>query len=54
MTTYRVTFEITPPVPATKEQVEEWVRFQVGSNGDIELENPLSDYDMEGRYVFVN
>lgn len=54
MTTYRVTFEITPPVDATAEQVEEWVKFQVGNVGGISLENPLSDHDIEACHVSVD
>ena len=54
MTTYRVTFEVTPPVDATEDQVEEWVRYCLGELGGIENENPLSDYDLEAKSVYVS
>ena len=54
MSTYTVTFEVTPPVDATSDQVEEWVKFQIGNMGGMSLENPLSDYDLESDNVSVN
>lgn len=51
--TYRVTFQITPPVDATEEQVEEWIKFHIGATGSMKGDNPLADHDLDGRHVFV-
>lgn len=32
----------------TDEQFEEWVKYQVGHRGDISIDNPLSDQDIDG------
>lgn len=31
----------------TDEQFEEWVKFQVGHFGGIDINNPLADMDMD-------
>jgi hypothetical protein len=33
----------------TDAEFEEWVRFEVGDNGDISTENPLWKEDLEAR-----
>jgi hypothetical protein len=35
------------------EQFEEWVRFCVGHQADIESDNPLSDMDMSARVLNI-
>ena len=53
MSTYTVKFEVTPPVDATKEQVEAWVRYCLGDLCGIDLANPLSNHDLSANYVEV-
>lgn len=36
--------------PHTREEFEEWVKFQVGYQGGMSMENPLVDYDLEANY----
>lgn len=42
----RIEIEVAIPEAATREQVEEWVRFETGRGG-CEEANPLLDWDME-------
>lgn len=49
----RVQFEVTVPAGVTIEQAEEWLSFQIGANGGMELANPLSGEDLEARSVTV-
>ncbi len=42
-----ITFKIEIPDGITKEQVEEWVRFELGDHPSISMKNPLSKSDIE-------
>ena len=33
--------------PHTKDQFKEWVEFQVGHRAEIQLSNPLNEYDID-------
>ena len=33
--------------PHTREQFREWVEFSVGHRAEIQISNPLHEYDME-------
>jgi hypothetical protein len=46
MTTYRVTFEVEIPEPATYAQADEFIRFYLGARGDMAADNPLADIDL--------
>lgn len=51
----RVTIEIdrSDLPPHTDDEFEEWVRFCVGYQADIDSDNPLSDMDMTAQSVMV-
>lgn len=42
----RVTFDMIVPNAATRDDIEEWVRYETGG-GSISLDNPLSDHNLE-------
>ncbi len=42
-----VTFSFVVPVTATREQVEEWVAFELGYSGAMESDNPLESFGLE-------
>lgn len=42
-----VTFLFAMPVTATKDQVMEWVAFELGHGGAMEADNPLDDFELE-------
>jgi hypothetical protein len=51
----RVTFEtdIDADVPgaATIDQIDEWVCYELHQRSEIQLSNPLSDNEIQGRMV---
>ena len=53
-TTFKVQFEVNLPTETTLANAEEWVRFQLGANGDMKLSNPLSERDLEACGVIVD
>lgn len=42
-----VTFSFVMPITATRDQVEEWVSFELGYSGAMEMDNPLDNFDLE-------
>jgi len=38
---------VSAPCECTDEQFEEWVKFCSGYQASIDIENPLSEHDME-------
>ncbi len=44
----KISVVVQCPVPATDEQVQQWVKFNLHCLGSIEHSNPLADFDMEG------
>lgn len=46
-----VTFKIKPPIDCTKQQLKEWIEYNLQYRGDIALTNPLHEYDLD---VFSN
>ncbi len=49
----RVEFEADIPADATKEQVEEWIKYELGATGRIETANPLSDHGLTAKWFTV-
>jgi len=49
-----VTIEVTSPVKCTDEQFKEWIYFETGYSAVIDLNNPLSDYDLEADDVSID
>lgn len=43
----KVEFYFTPPVEATKEQIEEWIEFCLCERFDMRNDNPLVDCDID-------
>lgn len=48
-----VSFTAKIPVQATREEVKEWIEFNLHSSGGMSLDNPLSNYDMEADWMSV-
>ena len=44
---------VSAPIECTDEQFEEWVKYCLGYTGQISLENPLHEYDLEAKDVDV-
>lgn len=46
MATYEVRFSVRVPdeVQATREEVEAWLRFELHDNGELSVQNPLSEH----------
>ncbi len=42
-----VTFSFALPVSATRDEVEEWVEFELKHYGCMEGDNPLGNFDLE-------
>ena len=51
MTTYRVTFEVEIPDAATDDEADEFIRFGIGARGDMDMNNPLADTDLQSCVV---
>jgi hypothetical protein len=51
----RVIVEMIVEIPcsATQEEVEQWIKFETGYTGSLNLDNPLSDYELETKSVSV-
>ena len=49
----KVEFEVTVPDGVAIEQAEEWLEFELGARGDMQLDNPMIDTDLEARRVLV-
>lgn len=49
----RVEFELVLPCDATDSEVDEWVRYEIGANGQIKIANPLSRHDLEADFTTV-
>ena len=51
---YNVSMVIdVPDVGATEDEVEEWVKFQVGYCGGMSATNPLESHDIETNWIEV-
>ena len=53
MAKINVEFSIDLPVDATREQVREWVEFELGNRGSCSGDNPLIDYEIEADRVSI-
>jgi hypothetical protein len=47
MATIKIEFKMRLPVLTTDEEVEEWLRYQLHDNGSMQLDNALSEYEIE-------
>ena len=47
MANIKIEFQMRLPVPATDEEVEEWLKYQLHDNGSMQLDNALSEYEIE-------
>lgn len=45
--TYNVSFSVSVPETVSREDFEEWLRFELGANGGMSLDNPLDGTDLE-------
>lgn len=51
MTELTVQFAVrVPDVGASMEQIEEWLKYQLGHNGGCSMSNPLVDEDLEAKF----
>tara|TARA_B110000259_G_C13957887_1_gene379475 strand:- start:307 stop:465 length:159 start_codon:yes stop_codon:yes gene_type:complete len=48
-----VRITIVAPIECTDEQFEEWVKFEVGDIGSINIDNPLHEYSLEDTDVNI-
>jgi len=49
--TREITITVTAPVDCTDEQFEEWVKFCTGFTAQIQMGNPLCEYDMSAGTI---
>lgn len=54
MKQWKVEFVANLPEDITKEQVEEYMRFELGERGSMTNENPLVGRDLEADFMSVN
>jgi len=47
MASIKVEFEMQLPVPATDDEIEEWLRFELHDNGSMQSHNPLSECEID-------
>ena len=47
MAKIHVEFDVELPGLAKDKEVEEWLRFELGDNGTISLDNPLEKFEVE-------
>ena len=52
--TWRVEFEVDVPIGTKPEDVIEWLRYELGDNGQISGSNPMSEYDLEANFGTVD
>lgn len=48
-----VTISITSPCDCTEEQFQAWIEYCVGYSGEVSMDNPLHEYDMEANSVTI-
>ncbi len=48
-----VNFTAKIPVPATRGEIDAWIKFNLHASGSLPLDNPLSNYDMESDWSSV-
>ena len=53
MKVYDVRFTVAIPDEATENEILEWLRFELGDNGEMSQENPLVDTELEGKSITV-
>ena len=53
MKVYDVRFTVAIPDIATENEILEWLRFELGDNGEMSQENPLVDTELVGKSITV-
>lgn len=53
MAKINVEFSIDIPDDVTREQVREWLEFNLGNRGSCSNANPLIDYEIEAERVSI-
>ena len=53
MKVYDVRFTVAIPDIATENEILEWLRFELGDNGEMSQENPLVDTELEGKSISI-
>ena len=54
MKTVKCTFWVDVPFDVSKEDIEDWVKFELNQTAQIKLSNPLSDTEIEAKNVIVD
>jgi len=44
-----ITITVIAPIECTDEQFQEWAEFCLGYRGNISIDNPLHEYDLEAN-----
>lgn len=47
--TYQVSFRVDVPEEIQKEEVENWLRFELGETASMNMDNPLASVDLEAN-----
>lgn len=51
MTRIHVEFDLALPEDVTHAQIDEWLDYQLGINGVLDLKNPLADVELRDNQV---
>ena len=54
MKTVKCTFWVDVPFDVSKEDIEDWVKFELNQTAQIKLSNPLSDTEIDAKNVIVD
>lgn len=49
----KVTFRIDVPNDVSDDDILRWLRYELGELGDLSLDNPMSDVDLEAEFGSV-
>ena len=50
----RVTFEMELPIDANRDEVREWVEFELRKTSSMKNSNPLCDTEIQANYVSIS
>lgn len=53
METINIAVKFVVPTNATDDQIEEWVKYRLGYSGEIDLKNPICDYEIEAKNITI-
>ncbi len=54
MRTITVTFDVDVPRDSKEEDIQKWLEFELGANGELSLDNPLSNEDISAIFSSVD